>query len=886
MSLPLFALKEYQLQTLASLRRFLEKTVELRDADTAFYAVTKRPFMPPPNLPGLPYVCLRIPTGGGKTVLAAHSVSIAADSFLRTDAPAVLWFVPSQTIRDQTLATLQDRAHPNRRALADRFGENVRIMGVADALYAKRADYDGGAVVIVATIQAFRVEETEGRKVYEANGELMDHFSGLAEGLRTALEIGPSGEPVPSLANALRLRRPMVIVDEAHNARTNLSFDTLARLNPALILEFTATPVTPEEHRPEKGIYASNVLHHVSAAELKAVDMIKLPVILRGRSDPKETIIDAIAWLDELASLAGAEQEETGEFTRPVMLIQAEPKSKDRQTLHADEVKKLLLQDFRVPEEHVVIATGETKGLDGVDLFDRDCKVRFIITQQALKEGWDCSFAYVLCSVAEQKSPRAVEQLLGRVLRLPRATRKRREDLNRAYAFATTTSFQNAAATLRDGLVNNGFERVEAQALVRAVQEPIRGFEEGGAAFIFDEPIPDGIDASTFKTNVETATAGRVEVNLELGIIRARGALTNYDRDAMLNAMPESAAKAIETLVHKSRGARLKAVDPAQETIRFAVPLLAVRSPQGLQLFDRTHFLDIAWKLEECDPAPMLDFFAPPKPGTDEARLDVSMAGQVTVEFVTDLHRHLVLALEERGWTKNALVNWLDRRVPISARSDITRVSSTLFISKALDVITAKTGMEIEGLARAKFRLVEALVSVIAKHRTIREATAFERALFPQSGLEFETSSDVELVFEESGYAYNQPYKGGAEFKKHLFRIVGDLDSSGEEFDCAVYLERCKDVKAWVRNTVRQPNSFWLQTSSDKFYPDFIALLNDGRMLVVEYKGAHIATADDAKEKQQIGELWADRSKGRCLFLMIESREFGRIDRAILETNS
>jgi type III restriction enzyme len=287
MSLPVFSLKNYQIQTLGALRKFLEKTVEFNDADTAFYSLTKRPFVQPPSLPGLPYVCLRIPTGGGKTILAAHSVAVAADSFLRTDAPTVLWLVPSQTIRKQTLATLQDRAHPNRRALADRFGENVRVMTVADALYAKRADYDGGAVVIVATIQAFRVEETEGRKVYEANGELMDHFTGLADGLRDALEIGPSGDPVQSLANVLRLRRPMVIVDEAHNARTDLSFDTLARLKPSLIVEFTATPVTPEEHKPEKGIYASNVLHQVSAAELKAAEMIKLPVILRGRANHK-----------------------------------------------------------------------------------------------------------------------------------------------------------------------------------------------------------------------------------------------------------------------------------------------------------------------------------------------------------------------------------------------------------------------------------------------------------------------------------------------------------------------------------------------------------------------------------------------------------------------
>ena len=201
-------------------------------------------------------------------------------------------------------------------------------------------------------------------------------------------------------------------------------------MKPSLIIEFTATPVTPEEHKPEKGIYASNVLHQVSAAELKAAEMIKLPIILRGRADPRETIGDAIAWLDELTETAGAEEKTTGEFIRPVMLLQSEAKSKDKPTLHAEEVKKLLIDDFRVPEAHIVIATGDTKGLDGVDLFDRDCKVRFIITQQALKEGWDCSFAYVLCSVAEQKSPRAVEQLLGRVLRMPRASRKHNEDLN------------------------------------------------------------------------------------------------------------------------------------------------------------------------------------------------------------------------------------------------------------------------------------------------------------------------------------------------------------------------------------------------------------------------------------------------------------------------
>jgi hypothetical protein len=87
----------------------------------------------------------------------------------------------------------------------------------------------------------------------------------------------------------------------------------------------------------------------------------------------------------------------------------------------------------------------------------------------------------------------------------------------------------------------------------------------------------------------------------------------------------------------------------------------------------------------------------------------------VKVEFVTDLHEQLSLALALRGWTKNALVNWIDRRLPYSSRRDITRISSTLFISKALDVISTKTGMTVEALARANFRLVDAFMKVIAK---------------------------------------------------------------------------------------------------------------------------------------------------------------------------
>lgn len=203
-----------------------------------------------------------------------------------------------------------------------------------------------------------------------------------------------------------------------------------------------------------------------------------------------------------------------------------------------------------------------------------------------------------------------------------------------------------------------------------------------------------------------------------------------------------------------------------------------------------------------------------------------------------------------------ALINWIDRALPQAARRDITKVSSTLFISKALDMIMSKRGMTLEAIARAKFRVVDALVKVIAAHRDERERTAYEQALmFPQSGLEFETSADRALIFNENFYAYNQPYRGANVFQKHFARVIGDLEARGEEHECAVYIDRLPEVKVWARNTVRQMNSFWLQTSSDKFYPDFVCKLQDGRVLVIEYKGALLATTRPSNRKGSLVSL-------------------------------
>ena len=259
----------------------------------------------------------------------------------------------------------------------------------------------------------------------------------------------------------MRITRPLVIIDEAHNARTELSFDTLARFRPSAIIEFTATPASSKN--------PSNVLHSVSAAELKAENMIKLPIRLETHTDWQALLSDAIAQREDLEKKANLEQRRNGDYLRPIMLIQAQPHRHGRDTLAVEVIEKTLIENHHIPENQIARATGEDRGLENVDLLDNKCEIRYVITVQALREGWDCPFAYVLCSVAEQRSIGAVEQILGRVLRLPYCRSKDIVELNRAYAFVASANFMEAAQNLVDALVENGFNKQEAKDFIRPV---------------------------------------------------------------------------------------------------------------------------------------------------------------------------------------------------------------------------------------------------------------------------------------------------------------------------------------------------------------------------------------------------------------------------------
>ena len=225
-------------------------------------------YKPLDGLPDAPYVCLRLPTGGGKTLLGTHAAAVARDAWVEKDSPLVLWLTPTKTIRRQTTEALKDARHPYRQALDEAFGGRVRVLDIADFAQLRPQDIRDRCCVAVGTIQALRVKDTEGRKVYAHHEELEPHFSRLRR-LPPGLETLDGGGAKFSFANLMHIHRPLMIVDEAHNAVTGLTREVQGRVNPCAIVEFTATP----------RLY-SNILHSVSAQELKAEEMIKLPIVL------------------------------------------------------------------------------------------------------------------------------------------------------------------------------------------------------------------------------------------------------------------------------------------------------------------------------------------------------------------------------------------------------------------------------------------------------------------------------------------------------------------------------------------------------------------------------------------------------------------------------
>lgn len=200
-------------------------------------------------------------------------------------------------------------------------------------------------------------------------------------------------------------------------------------------------------------------------------------------------------------------------------------------------------------------------------------------------------------------------------------------------------------------------------------------------------------------------------------------------------------------------------------------------------------------------------------------------------------------------------------------------------LTRLIQGLIDSRGLSLDRLVHDKYRLRDAIAARLAELRAERRRAGFQSLLLPSSPSAVVVDPRVMFRFSPTDYPCSERYNGAYVFRKHYYKEVGDLRSEGEEFECAQYIDSLPAVKFWVRNLERRPDhAFWFQTSSDKFYPDFVCLLHDGRYLVVEYKGEDRWSNDDSKEKRNIGELWEERSAGRCLFVMPKGRRFDAVE--------
>ncbi len=880
-----FSLKHYQERALASLRHFFSTLAKPAELHTVWRELPFQQQAIARGEPTLPYqdaafgdvpcVCLRLPTGGGKTLLAAHVIGDVSRHYTFTEAPVALWLVPSDAIREQTLKALMNKQHPYRQSLDQRFNDKVRVCGLENLATVGPHEVGTNAVVIVATIQAFRVADTTQRNVYAFDESLAHHFDGVTTAHRPGLEVVTEADLVAqpfltaadlgrvkaSLANWLHLHQPLIIVDEAHNSRTQNSFETLKRFNPCAIVELTATPV--------KG---SNVLYHVSAQELKNEEMIKLPIMLVEHvTGWQDAARDAILRQRSLEQLAQQESD----YLRPIVLFQAEPKGK---AVTVEVLAQHLETVEKIPKEQIAIATGTQKELDGVNLFDPACPVRYVITVEALKEGWDCSFAYILCSMQESRSAKDVEQLLGRVLRMPYAKARKHPDLNQAYAHITARSFGEALHSIQDNLVNNmGFDPMDAALALQSLPPSNPGLfdkaTEGSGGSASSQPSM----SVPLPTKLETPVPHELKDKIEIrptqsgATVLVRGDMTQEVEDFILTNVPKKHQAMVQQRMEQEKARYDSQTSPSARGVAFGqLPLLCWRDQDESYLVDTELFEEIsAFSL-------LKDVIELPNFAVNEQAKSWALDmddGRLSSSFVSATQMNLNGI--QSAITEQDLVGWLDTQL---RQPNVFQRDMYAYLTQMLAYLLHTRGITLTTLVRGKFQLVDALQRDIVARRKRAGEAGFQQELANMEAARHEDGMEFFFNFKPNYYAGRPPYyQGTYRFKKHYYgsaqlHDLREKTAAGklaEEFVCARAIDIHVKVKHWVRNVEKEPRlSFKLPVAGGYFYPDFVCELTDGRMLVVEYKGQHLQDNADSREKAAVGAQWERTSGGRCLFLM------------------
>lgn len=756
----------------------------------------------------IPNVCLKVPTGGGKTLLAACALERIQTDYLKRQTGFILWVVPSEAIYRQTWKQLANREHPYRQLLERASGGRVKVLEKGDAF--TKLDVQGRLCVMLLMLPSAARASKETLRLFRDSGRFTSFFpveddSNANKALFAAVPnldvndlstqgwmtgIAPGAISIKqSLGNVLRLVRPVVIIDEGHKAYSDTARTTLCGFNPRFMVELSATPNANGKHQ-------SNILVNVPGTALKDEEMIKLPinVINEAQEGWKHTLTLAHAKLNELADKAAFFQTESGRYIRPILLVRVERtgrEQRDSAFVHAEDAREYLMEKLGVHGDAIRLKTSENDELGGEDLLAETCPVRCIITKDALREGWDCPFAYILAILSKITATTALTQMVGRVLRQPHAQQTGHALLDECYVFTFNQDVSEAVNGVRKGLEQEGMADLATN--VKAMD---------GAGTLTRLTRKEKIGRHENFKHIPTVFLPRV-LHRDLKTPEQYRPL-DYDRDILGHLDWESfrflQADTVGIDIAEKRERNIARIDLDRSDRESGKALINVSQEEIADV--PAEGLDVAFLVRQ-----LLDIIPNPWQGM-----------RILAETLEILRARGIS--EERIYT-----NRLDllKAMKLDLRQQVNEAAEALFLQKmtsgdiALRLVTSKN-------AQLNWALAETL--------------------------EIDVSDDDHILRRKDGDLLH----------KNLFEKVYQRDFNTLEKETAWYLDSRDCVYWWHRIAVNRQSYNLQGWQRQRVYPDLLACLHGTekgkfRFSVLETKGQHLKGNDDTEYKRKLFEL-------------------------------
>lgn len=852
-------LKKYQHLIINDLHNFLRLLNEEKNIDVAYekhwqskgLPITSYDFngMPPYkySIPQCPHVCIKVPTGGGKTFLACNALAPIFTQYHKGLQKAVVWLVPSTSILEQTLKSLKDAAHPYRQKLNDLFSHRVEVYDKKELLDAQ--SFNATTVkenisIMVLSYASLRITNKEERKTYQDNSNYASFFT--ADTDRNLL-LNKEGVDEMSLINVIRQLNPVCIIDESHNAESSLSVDMLKDLNPSFVLDLTATP---KEN--------SNIISVADSMSLKKENMVKLPVVVYNQNKTEDVIDSAINLQKNLEKIAIENEANGGNYIRPIVLFQAQSKNNE-DSITFQKLKEKLVKVYGLKEKEIAIKTATINELKQHDLLSKQCEIRFIITVNALKEGWDCPFAYILATIANRSTPVEVEQILGRILRLPNATKQTNKMLNMSYVFTSSADFQKTLDAIVEALNKQGFSKHNSRdktvVNIEYEQEPTTStVAETLQMDIFTRDNNEEKPLDELISDDYVATTKDDEIFSDLLQQKANAAYDNLEK--IIDDLDETELST--TPLKPEMMQPIKIRDKYLEVVK------TISLPQFMRLNDKKSMLEPTEHVL-VDKEWLLSNFKLTQEGT-KINFDSITVNIREVDLVAESNKeYLPQAVKINAKTREAIIKHIN-----SLSSELQLQSLAGMVIEAMGKMPPISQPDLKKYTQ---RVIEDLVEIqpekLAELKQSPELYAeklkkkVQEFMSNHAELEFEKRLESGKIFLKDSFSFlpsitlirSMPSGNLGLYSKEdaVNNLESKLKGALEEMDNIIF---------WHRNISRKGFEI---NGNINHYPDFIIYTKSQKIILIETKGEHL----NADKKIKLGNFYTKYSSQKIHYFML-----------------